>query len=323
MGEVIWVEILSRHRDVTARYRFTGPQVRVGRGYDNDVVIDDPFVAANHVLIARDETGRLVAEDLGSANGMFLDRDKGRLARIVVDGERPIRIGHTYLRVRDASHAVLHERTAGPEARFLPLAAIAALGAMILGIEVLSAWLTETGEPRLSHYLLPPLYVTGAIVGWVGIWAFAARIVSGRARLGRNLLIALLGVLVFLLYGVFSQFAAFALTWRTLASFEYVAIWCIAGAICFFHLREVGSSRLKLKAASVVALAALAIAVHTLIQSEAFQDSGNQNIARKLMPPALRLAPVHDEGIFFAEIERLKTRLDHDRGEAPGDKPAR
>jgi hypothetical protein len=94
---MIWVEILSRHRDVATRLRVAGPEARIGRGYDNDVVVDDPYVAAQHLRIFRDDAGQLVAEDVGSANGMFLDRGKDRLGRIVIDGVRPIRIGQTLL----------------------------------------------------------------------------------------------------------------------------------------------------------------------------------------------------------------------------------
>ena len=117
---MIWVEILSRHRDVAARFRITGPDVRIGRGYDNDVIVDDPYVAAQHLHVFRDETGQLVVEDLGSANGMFLDGGKSRLARLTVDGRQPIRIGQTYLRVRDLNHAVEPERLARPQWRILP-----------------------------------------------------------------------------------------------------------------------------------------------------------------------------------------------------------
>ena len=42
MGAVMWVEVLSRHGDVAARERIEGPEARVGRAFDNDVVIDDP-----------------------------------------------------------------------------------------------------------------------------------------------------------------------------------------------------------------------------------------------------------------------------------------
>lgn len=315
----MWVEILSRHRDVAARFRFAGSEVRIGRGYDNDVVVDDPYVAARHVRVFRDEAGRLVAEDTGSANGMFLDRDKGRHARIVIDGERPIRIGHTYVRIREASHAVPHERPGTPQGRVLPTALAAALGVAILAVEAASTWMAETGEPKASTYLLPLLSLAALIAGWVAVWSVLSRIFSGRARFERNLVIALSAVLVFSLYNELAQFSAFALTWRTPVRYDYVAMWCILAAACFLHLREVGPSRLKLKAGLVVALLALAVAVQTLTRSEAFDDTGRQSSLRRLMPPTLRLSPVRDESAFFAEIEQLKTRLDRDRTEEPGE----
>jgi pSer/pThr/pTyr-binding forkhead associated (FHA) protein len=122
---MIWIEILSRHRDITARFRIAGPEACVGRGYDNDVIVDDPYVAAQHLRIFRDETGRLVAEDMGSANGLFLDAGKSRQARIIVDGSHPIRIGQTFLRIRETNHAVECERVARPEWRIFPIAAVA------------------------------------------------------------------------------------------------------------------------------------------------------------------------------------------------------
>src|SRR5271167_133192 len=101
---MIWVEILSRHRDIAARYRLESPQVRIGRGYDNDVIIDDPYVAAQHLRIFRDAAGQLVAEDMGSANGMFVDGVDTRLGRVIIDGQHPIRIGQTCLRVRETNY---------------------------------------------------------------------------------------------------------------------------------------------------------------------------------------------------------------------------
>ena len=68
MDPVIWVEVLSRHRDIAARHRFTGAEatITIGRGYDNDLVLDDPYVAARHVRIRRDADGRLLATCVGS-----------------------------------------------------------------------------------------------------------------------------------------------------------------------------------------------------------------------------------------------------------------
>jgi hypothetical protein len=313
---MIWVEVLSRHRDVTARLRCDGPVVHIGRGYENDVVLDDPYVAANHVTVFRDDAGRLIAADSGSVNGMFLDRDDTRQERIVIDGERPIRIGQTLIRIREASHAVERERIGRPESRALPVVLAAALGIAVLGIDALSVWLAEIGEPRASNYLTPLLGIAVMVVAWVSIWALLSRIYSGRARFARNLLIALSALLGFLIYNQAARFSAFALTSRTAVNYEYVALWSIVAVACFFHLREVGRSRLKLKAAVVASLLLLVIGVQTLQRSETFYEYGQQNTIRPLMPPALRLAPVRDERAFFSEIERLKTALDGDRMQA-------
>jgi pSer/pThr/pTyr-binding forkhead associated (FHA) protein len=120
MGEVnagiadataIWVEILARHHhEVATRYRFASTPITIGRAYDNDVVVDDPHVAAHHLRIARNDDGALIAEDLGSRNGLYVDRERERRAEIVLDGEHELRIGATVLRVRTAAYAVSAEQ---------------------------------------------------------------------------------------------------------------------------------------------------------------------------------------------------------------------
>jgi hypothetical protein len=313
---VIWIEVLSRHREVAARLRFDRPEVTIGRGYDNDVVLDDPYVAARHLRVFHDPDGRLVAEDLGSVNGLFVDRDGRRQRRVFIDGDRPLRIGHSLLRVREASHAVARERSAAPQMRVMAVVLTAGLAVAVLGIASLSLWLGETGEPRLSRYLTPLLIRVVVIVAWVGIWALLSRVFSGRARFGRNLVIALCGLLALGVYNELANFASFALTWRFATTYAYVALSLILAVICFFHLREIGPGRLKLKGGVVAAVLAVAIGLQTLSQSETFKEVGQQPIVLRLMPPSLRLAPVRDERDFFADIARLKVRLDRDREEA-------
>ena len=97
MEQVIWVEILSRHHDVLERHRCTGPEIRIGRGYDNDVVLDDPYVAPRHLRVFRGATGTLVAEDAGSANGLFTERGPV--------GRGTLRRGRVQLDPRRRSHA--------------------------------------------------------------------------------------------------------------------------------------------------------------------------------------------------------------------------
>ena len=259
-----------------------------------------------------------MAEDAGSDNGMFLDRDTLRYAAWS-DGGHPIRIGHTLLRVRDINHAVERERVAPPQQRTLPICLAAILGVLVLGIDALKVWLGQTTEPRISSYLTPLLVITATALAWVGVWALLSRIFSGQSRFLPNLLIALGGFLTFSLYDELAQFSAFAWTWPAASNYQYVAAWTILAAVCFLHLREVGAARLVLKGAIVAMLLGTAIAVQTLQRSEAFSDSGRQNLARRLMPPSLRLVPLRDESAFFSDVAKLKVRLDGDRSQARAD----
>jgi hypothetical protein len=91
--------------------------------------------------------------------------------------------------------------------------------------------------------------------------------------------------------------------------------------VCFFHLREVGHTRLGLKGAVVAILLVVAISVQTLQRSQALSESGRQTTLHVLMPPSLRAVPYRSEADFFGSVEDLKTTLDRDRaqtGSRPG-----
>src|SRR5258708_4105446 len=109
MDEMILVEVLTRHREVAARYRFAGPEVHIGRGYANDVIVDDPYVAVEHLRVRRGDDGALVAEDIGTLNGMHVDRGADRVERVVLNGDQVIRIGRTDLRIRGVDYVLPRE----------------------------------------------------------------------------------------------------------------------------------------------------------------------------------------------------------------------
>ncbi len=312
---MIWVEILSRHRDIASRFRFPGPEVSIGRGYDNDVIIDDPYVAARHLRVFFDEAGRLVAEDLGSTNGTFLDGSNKRLPRILLDGRHPIRIGQTFLRFREPGHAVEPERVAPERSGVLPVVAALVLAAAVLGLEAMSVWFSQVAEPRALNYLTPMLSASVVILLWVGMWALLSRIFAGRAHFVRNLLIALCGVFAVSFYGELAKYLAFGWTLSFPATYEYVAVWIAVAVVCFLHLREVGHTRLWLKGGLVAVLLIIAVSVQSLQRAQALSDSGRQTTLHILMPPLLRAVPYRSEAEFFERVEDLKATLDGDRAQ--------
>src|SRR4051794_27967363 len=57
-------------------YALAGPVVRLGRGDENDIVLQDGNCSRVHAEVVRDGSGRFVVRDLGSRNGIFVNRKK-------------------------------------------------------------------------------------------------------------------------------------------------------------------------------------------------------------------------------------------------------
>ena len=308
---MIWIEVLSRHQDVLERHRVDADAASIGRAYDNDVVLDDPFVAAHHVHVARDHDGRLVAHDLGSVNGLYVDDGTERQIQVALDGERLLRVGRTLLRVREPAYTVAPERVAGAAMRSWPVTLT--LVAIVAGLSAVTLWLSETTEPQLSRYVLPLFAMAVLILVWTTAWALMSRIFSGAARFERHLQIALGAVVAFFVFDEITDYGAFALSWRALADYAYAGSWLLLAALCFVHLREIGTRRLAFKGGVVTMLAVLAIGVQTLTKSELSSMFGQQSYLPGLKPPAFRMRAPKSEGDFFADVGSLKDAVDRTR----------
>ena len=308
---MIWVEVLSRHGDVSARERVDGDTATIGRAYDNDIVLDDPYVAPHHLRVERNGAGPLIAHDLGSVNGLYVGDENRRRADVELDGERLLRVGRTILRIRDTAFAVPPERTAGAATRAWHTT-LALVGAVLIA-SLLSLWLSETVEPQLSRYVLPLFAMAMLVLVWTTAWALMSRIFSGSAHFERHLTIALGGLVAFFLFDEIADYGSFAFSWRGLADYAYIGNWALLGALCFFHLREIGPMRLRAKGSVVAALALLAIGVQTLTKSELSSMFGQQSYLPGLKPPMFRLKAPKTESAFFADVESLKAVVDKAR----------
>lgn len=320
MGQVlgegpIWVEILSRPHEVGARYRFTATPITVGRAYDNDVVVDDPHVAAHHLRIARSDEGVLTAEDLGSRNGLHVDRERQRRASVPLDGERELRIGATVLRVRTAAYAVPAEQRVMRGLRFWPPAIACIAG--VFAIAALDLWLGETGEPKAIHYLTPLLILSGVVFVWTTGWSVVTRVFTGRPRFGLHFLIVAAGMFAFSAYDETAEMGAFAWSWTSLATTSYVVAWLLLGAICFAHLVAINPARRPLKLAIAAVIAAAGITMQTLKQGDFRSNYGQPVTLSRLEPPALRMVAPQHEAAFFTDAAALRAGLDKARTEEP------
>jgi hypothetical protein len=315
MAAVMWIEVLSRDGEVVARERVDSDEARIGRAFDNDVVVNDPHVAPHHLRVYRGADGELVAEDLGTVNGLYREHGARRVTRLPLAGEPGIRIGRTTLRVHDASHPVPPERAMTP-----PRAHVTwdmGLGVGLFVLILLLNWLNLTSEPSANLVLLPLIGLATALALWTGLWAVLSRIFFGQAQFALHLRIAVTACIAIVLWDLLTETLSFSFAWREVTEYAALGAWAILGATCYAHLAAIGPRHMKLVLGMVLALIASGAAMQFVTKSENRELVGQRATLGDLRPPAFRVVPLANADEFFKEAEETRARVDKARAKEP------
>jgi hypothetical protein len=319
----VFVELISRHGEVQGRHRLQLTPDRpltLGRGYDCDVIVDDPYVAPHHLRIGRDAEGRLWAEDAGSRNGVYFDGERERIARMTIDGLALVRIGHTHLRIHDGHLAVVPERVDPHVDSVWPRALLALSGVVVMTL--LQAWLGDTAEPRFAMYLSATAAAVVALLVWTSGWALTSRLFAGHPWFASHLLIAACGLLGVIGFEALTTYAAFAFSWEWVLQAAFVGYWLLLATVVFLHLHTIGPGHLRLKGAIVGVLALCAIGVQAVNRAQPSAGEQQPAYVQELKPAVFRLREPQPIAAFLADSDRLHTRLDEQRLEQPADDEA-
>jgi Inner membrane component of T3SS, cytoplasmic domain len=312
-----FIETLARNGDVLQRHCVDALPIRIGRGYDNELILDDDYVAASHARIELDGAGRLVLRDLGSRNG--LDHRGKRVQEVVLLGDTVVRIGHTSLRVRAADFPVapeLEDRTFHRWEGALPGAAGVLLAG---GCALFARWLSDTQYVEFVRYFEALVFGIGAALLWSGVWAFANRLFGRHARLGRHLFVFGCGLAALTLAGMLAATIAYAFSAEFLTRYASHAATALVAGMVYFHLCTVKpQNRLRYRwiAAGLAVLGSGLILVFNLQRTGRLADELYMAV---LLPPALRVSPDHGIDEFMREVEGMKEPLDRSRGHKPGE----
>ena len=315
MAAVMWIEVLARDGEVQSRERIDAAEARIGRAFDNDVVVNDPHVAPHHLRVLRGEDGELVAEDLGTLNGLYAEHGAQRLQRLSLKGEPGLRIGRTVLRVHDGAHAVAPERALTP-----PRAHVKwdiGLAACLFLLILLLNWLNLTTEPNASAVLVPMIGLAVALAVWTGLWAVLSRIFFGQAQFALHLRIAVTACIAIVLWDLLTETLSFSFAWRTIAEHAALGAWAILAATCYAHLAAIGPRHMKLVVSVVLALVASGAAAQAFTKAENRELVGQRATLGDLRPPAFRVVPLATADEFFREAAETRASVDRARTKEP------
>ena len=308
---MIWIETLSRHREVVARVQAAGDAATIGRGYDNDAIVDDPYVAPRHVRVRRNEDGALIAEDLGSRNGIHDEAGKRRHV-VRLTGNTLFRVGQTWLRVRDDAFPVPAERALPPGKRLWPWLLLAL--ALAVGVEILNQWqrdIFEHSDPG-SLYVRPLLRFALSASIWIVFWAVLTRLFTGRARAVPHAIVALSGCALISVSGSLQSWLSFAFSRRELADYGFVFFWFLVAAVFYAHLRVISARHLPHKAIVVSVLVSCACLTQWLESNPFSVDESSDSgfYPGKLYPPSWRIVAPRTEEQFFGQVREIKGMVD-------------
>ena len=182
----IVVELLARNGKPLKRFYFDKNSISIGRGYHNDLTLEDPYVCADHVEAKLDvETGVVHIHDLNSLNGTLVNRSAIDETHIKQTDE--ISLGRTRIKIFDANTQV---------AEALPLSALEeniswmnslfwAIGLTVLFTAslLLGEYLTTFDEFKLSK-VLPKVFGQIALFSaWPLILSLLAKLAKKETRL--------------------------------------------------------------------------------------------------------------------------------------------
>lgn len=315
------LEVLTRSGQVLHRQAYHGGRLTIGRAYDNDVIVGDPYVDPHHLELDA-EDGELVVRDLGSVNGTWVVGEPRPVERTVLRDDTTVQIGHSQLRFRSARATVApawrdtarHGLVSLFSRSWVPVAAVAA---------ALLAWsldqvMSTAGTLRfgvLASRLIWPLM---GLMLWAGVWALLNRLIAHRANFTVHLAIASLGLALLYVTGHGVALLGFAFAWdeavRGLRALGQVVI--VAGVL-FSHLQYASHARAWKQAAGSLTLATLLIGAPMASEELQRDDfSSLPQLQPLIRPPAFRVREGQDPEAFLAAAEALRQEVDEAASEA-------
>ena len=316
----IVLELLSRKNIPLKHYKFEQDYVCVGRDFNNDLRLDDPYVCPSHMLVAIDpESGKLIVNDCQSTNGIKVNNKFIRQATL--NSHDVIKIGRTRLRIID---------TKVPLAEAMPLSELEenlnwlnqsflaiCLSFVCLGFLLLSKFLGSVQEFSLIKSLPSELGQLGVFCLWPLCFAIFAKVVKKESHIVSQFSLTWLVVLIANALILLQKVAIFNIhpgawfTWLELAIFAIVVggfIW-----LSLFIAFHQTNHRRNIIACSMTFIILAPIYILGFLNTDEFSSRPSYNPV--LLPPTYNITSAAQTAEFidnanslFTQVDKLKTK---------------
>ncbi|MFT5841198.1 MAG: hypothetical protein ACI9UT_003712 [Flavobacteriales bacterium] len=311
----IVLELLSRKNIPIKHYKFEQDYVCVGRDFNNDLRLDDPYVCPSHMLVAIDpETGKLMVNDCQSTNGIKVNNQFVRQATL--NSLDVIKIGRTRLRIID---------TKVPLSEAMPLSELEenlswlnqsvvaiCLSFICLGFLLLSKYLGSVQEFNLIKALSSELGQLAVFCLWPFSFAILAKVVKKESHMVSQfslmwLMVLLANVLLSLQkVAIFNIHPEAWFTWLELLIFAmFVGGFIWLSLFIAFHQTN---HRRNIIACSMTFTLLTPIYALGFLNTDEFSSRPSYNPI--LLPPSYNITSASQTEPFINHANRLFTQVD-------------
>lgn len=230
------LERIDKSGHVIDCHAFPGDILSLGRGYNNDLIVTDPYVDAHHLHLEFDpERNCFVLTDLGSKNGVRLEDNVSPPVQpgetVTLESGAVILVGKTRYRLLKHNHPVppaLVLSSWEPVYGILGTwRAFTLIIAMVFGLETLSAYWDKPYSNTLYKDLLPSLYLMFLAVGYGLAWVMIARVQRHEGRFLTHANLILLVMVAVALYRLIEPVLGFNLEWILLGGYLSTVLACL------------------------------------------------------------------------------------------------
>lgn len=319
------IEVFERDGRVGHSASVHGWPLTLGRALDNDVVLDDPHVAAHHATLAPDGTGRLMLHVGDTVNGLEVDGTRhaaGATVALPAQGAA-LQIGGLQLRLRLPAEVLAAERPL-PVLGRAHLAGPLLAGLLFLLLGLFDHWLSLDPGADAAAWLPVAVGLPVAVAGWCGLWALAAKLFQHRFDFIGHLRIVLpwlLAVeLVDLLLTPLAASLAWPWLWRLVSPLQV-----LLGLLMLRAHLSLLLPQSRRAVTTVLAAAALAGTAISLAVTQRATDRFSRPAYMSTLPlPALDLGAAVSADDVVQELaplaSRLAARAKKARDDEPGDR---
>jgi hypothetical protein len=318
MERLGWVEILDRHGDAIGRHPVYAWPLRVGRAYDNDVILDDPYVSANHLEIDRGDDGTYHFRVIDSINAMTIDKLRDKKSEASVPANEVVRIGQTQLRIRPVNYAVPAEKALPNGAWMRSWSGLAIGLTTLLLVQLVTLWLNYNRADSYNIIVTPILGMFLVLLLWSGFWALIGRVASGRANfIAHAVNASLCFALILFLNGLAYGYVDFAFDTDLMIRLSTVMGALIIGTLIYRHMRLVSRLSRRMLVTIIAALIVSFIGFGYISDIwNADEHLTDMDFPGSIGPPYLSLMKGKSTEAFIGEADKLKARVDELRHES-------